>query len=102
MRCRSSRLGTPSTSGPRPPLLTFSHLLGVGSTRALDTDDVLALYYDNDANLKAVFDRYCKVGDRAGEPAALGALLNITEFGMVLREAGLMGGNDKVSHKPFE
>ncbi|CAM9228105.1 unnamed protein product, partial [Ectocarpus fasciculatus] len=62
---------------------------------ALDSDDTLALYHDQDSRLKAVFDSYCKASDRAGAPAALGVLLNIAEFRMILRDSGLLGGNNK-------
>lgn len=57
---------------------------------------MLALYHDNDLNLKSVFEKYCKADEQAGGAAALGVLLNITEFGMVLGDAGLLGGNNKV------
>lgn len=75
------------------PLQTNAKLL----PRALDSDDTLALYHDQDSRLKAVFDSYCKASDRAGAPAALGVLLNIAEFRMILRDSGLLGGNNKVA-----
>ena len=65
--------------------------------RALNSDDILAVYHDQDESLKSIFDRYCKASDRAGAPEALGVLLNIAEFRMILRDSGLLGGNNKVS-----
>lgn len=64
--------------------------------RALDSDEILAVYHDQDTSLKSIFDQYCKAGDRAGGPEALGVLLNIAEFRMILRDSGLLGGNNKV------
>ena len=61
---------------------------------ALGSDDILALYHDNDAKLQLVFDKYSRADNRAGGgAAALRVLLNITEFRMLLRDAGLLGGN---------
>lgn len=54
------------------------------------------MYHDQDATLKSIFDKYCKASDRAGAPEALGVLLNIAEFRMILRDSGLLGGNNKV------
>ncbi len=65
--------------------------------RALDCDEILAIYHDQDASLRSVFDKYCTAaGDRAGVGEALGVLLNIAEFGMILRDSGLLGGTNKV------
>lgn len=64
--------------------------------RALDSDEILAVYHDQDASLRSVFDKYCKASDKAGAPAALGVLLNIAEFRMILKDSGLLGGNNKV------
>lgn len=65
--------------------------------RALECDEILAIYHDHDASLKSVFDKYCTAaGDRAGGGEALGVLLNIAEFGMILRDSGLLGGTNKV------
>lgn len=66
---------------------------------ALDTDQILAVYHDNHAELTAVFDHYSKINDPiTNNAAAAGAerLLNIFEFGKVLRDAKLMGGDNKV------
>lgn len=64
--------------------------------RALDSDEILAIYHDQDVVLKSVFDKYCTAFDRAGAPAALGVLLNIAEFRLILKDSGLLGGNNKV------
>lgn len=64
--------------------------------RALETDEILAIYHDQDARLRSVFDKYSKAGDLVGGGEALGVLLNIAEFGMILRDSGLLGGTNKV------
>ncbi|CAM9247096.1 unnamed protein product, partial [Ectocarpus sp. 12 AP-2014] len=78
-------------------MLPLAHrkVIGLQIKTALDSDDTLALYHDQDSRLKSVFDSYCKASDRAGAPAALGVLLNIAEFRMILRDCGLLGGNNK-------
>ncbi|CAN0159239.1 unnamed protein product, partial [Ectocarpus sp. 8 AP-2014] len=78
-------------------MLPLAHrkVIGLQIKTALDSDDTLALYHDQDSRLKSVFDSYCKASDRPGAPAALGVLLNIAEFRMILRDSGLLGGNNK-------
>eukprot|EP00752_Nemacystus_decipiens_P008506 g7596.t1 len=78
-------------------ILPLAHrkVIGLQIKTALNSDDILAVYHDQDASLKSIFDKYCKVGDRAGGPEALGVLLNIAEFRMILRDSGLLGGNHK-------
>eukprot|EP00903_Cladosiphon_okamuranus_P017255 g15900.t1 len=75
--------------------LAHRRVIGLQIKTALDSDEILALYHDHDASLKSIFDKYCTAGDRAGGPEALGVLLNIAEFRMILRDSGLLGGNNK-------
>ena len=85
---------------PSPPLLQCPACVSASPCpslvlSALGSDDILALYHDNDARLQLVFDKYSRADDRAGGgTAALCVLLNITEFRMLLRDAGLLGGNN--------
>ncbi|CAN0316267.1 unnamed protein product [Ascophyllum nodosum] len=74
--------------------IAHQEVIGLQIKTALDSNEILAVYHDHDANLKAVFDKYSKADDRAGGDALI-ALLNIHEFIMVLRDAGLMGGSNK-------
>ncbi|CAM9158668.1 unnamed protein product, partial [Scytosiphon promiscuus] len=75
--------------------LAHRKVIGLQIKTALDSDEILAVYHDHDAGLRSVFDKYCKANDRAGAPAALGVLLNIAEFRMILKDSGLLGGNNK-------
>lgn len=83
------------------PLLRRPVLLFYYGKSALSTDHILSIYHDNHAELKAVFDHYSKINDSIianNTAAAAGAerLLNIFEFGKVLRDAKLMGGDNEV------
>ncbi|CAM9254084.1 unnamed protein product, partial [Hapterophycus canaliculatus] len=54
-------------------MLPLAHrkVIGLQIKTALDSDEILAVYHDQDASLKSVFDKYCKSSDRVGAPAAL-------------------------------
>ncbi|CAM9462651.1 unnamed protein product, partial [Pylaiella littoralis] len=78
-------------------MLPLAHrkVIGLQIKTALDSDEILAIYHDHDVVLKSVFSKYCTALDRAGAPAALGDLLNIAEFRSILKDSGLLGGNNK-------
>lgn len=122
MRFFTTTMHVPPPAPPTPPRLRiyYLHVLFLflydplrpfsRRKRALESDEVLALYHDNDIALKAVFERYGKVDERSGIGgggsggllSAQGALLNISEFGLLLRDACLLGGNTKVQWRTVD
>ncbi|CAM9401761.1 unnamed protein product [Discosporangium mesarthrocarpum] len=66
-------------------------VIGLQIKRALDTDEVLSLFFDYHPSLWAVFNHYSK--SVAERDAVITDLLNIAEFSMLLKDAKLLGGN---------
>ena len=95
-RCdREAALGVPRRSVSEGfvamldgPIRTAIEKLGMGPMReALYSDSVQMLIHDNIKWIEAVYHRYAETDGNAGKPT-----MNLEEFDLLMRDAGLMGG----------